>query len=263
MRLRHLFPAFAFFAVFYGAAIVLAQPTSTVPVTVQVTDPSGAPIPNAHIELLPFPDSAKSELQADQRGQLSLNLKPGGYCAAFSSPGFVVLQGHFDLRGPVTVPVKLSIGGCTECVAVMALDGTSLAVTTLPYRQTFITLSYLRAMRHISLTVRSSTPRTVERYSGVPLSDLLAELKKGQINDPRDQPWADYLVATGANGYKAVLAAAEIDPRIHPTGVLVADALNGKPLDAQSGPFKLVVAKDRNSERFVTKLVSISVNAGE
>jgi hypothetical protein len=41
--------------------------------------------------------------------------------------------------------------------------------------------------------------------------------------------------------------------------VLVADELDGKPLDAKTGPFRLVVTEDKNATRSVWKLVKIEV----
>jgi hypothetical protein len=66
---------------------------------------------------------------------------------------------------------------------------------------------------------------------------------------------ANYVVATGSNGYKAVLALGEIDPSFHPGEVIVADSMEGKPLDAHSGPLKLVVTEDKRPARSVRNLV--------
>jgi len=255
--------AFLLLVVIGTATSAGAQAATTVPVTVNVTDPSGASIPNAEIELFPLPSPVQSGLKADAHGQLNLNLKPGAYCAAFSSPGFVTHQGHIDVRGPMTIPVKLDIGGCTECVTVTGIGGDDLVITALPYHQAILRPEDFKAMPHVSLTVRNSGSSKAERYSGVPLFDLLAKFETRQRHEPPDQPWADYVIATGANGYKAVLALAEFDTTFNPGKVLVADTLNGKPLDAQNGPFKLVVAYDRSSARSVPKLVAIEVKAAE
>jgi hypothetical protein len=69
------------------------------------------------------------------------------------------------------------------------------------------------------------------------------------------------IVATGADGYKVVLSLAEIDPDFHPGVVLVADAMNGHPLDEKSGPFKLIVTGDKRPARWVRNLVSIELKS--
>ena len=74
---------------------------------------------------------------------------------------------------------------------------------------------------------------------------------------------SDYIVATGSDGYKAVLALAEVDPEFHPGEVLVADQMDDKPLDAKTGPLRLVVTEDKRPARSVHNLVSIEVKQAE
>ena len=74
---------------------------------------------------------------------------------------------------------------------------------------------------------------------------------------------AEYVVATGSDGYRAVLALAEIDPEFHPGEVLVADAMDGKPLNAKTGPFRLIVTEDKRPARSVRSLISIEVKSAE
>jgi hypothetical protein len=70
-----------------------------------------------------------------------------------------------------------------------------------------------------------------------------------------------YVMATGADGYKAVYSLAEVDPSFHPGDVLVVDTMDGKPLDARSGPLRLVSTEDKRPARGVRNLVSIEVKA--
>ncbi len=48
---------------------------------------------------------------------------------------------------------------------------------------------------------------------------------------------------------------AEVDPSFHAGDVLVADTMDGKALDARSGPWKLVVTEDKRPARGVRNLV--------
>jgi hypothetical protein len=102
-----------------------------------------------------------------------------------------------------------------------------------------------------------------ETYSGVPLIDLLAKQGVPHGHDLRGKGLSEYIVATGSDGYKAVLALAEVDPEFHPGDVIVADAIDGKPLDAKAGPFRLVVTEDKRPARSVHNLVSIEVRQAE
>jgi hypothetical protein len=124
-----------------------------------------------------------------------------------------------------------------------------------------ITLSAadLKALPHISVTIHNSHTNADETYSGVRLSDLLARIGAPLGNELRGKALANYVVATGSDGYKAVLALAEVDPSFHPGDVLVADTMDGKALDAHSGPFKLVVSEDKRPARSVRNLASIEL----
>jgi hypothetical protein len=46
-----------------------------------------------------------------------------------------------------------------------------------------------------------------------------------------------YVVAEAADGYRVVFSLAELDPGIRDSDVIVADTLDGTPLDAKHGPF--------------------------
>jgi hypothetical protein len=73
---------------------------------------------------------------------------------------------------------------------------------------------------------------------------------------------ADYIVAIGSDGYKSVVALGEIDPEFHPGTVLVADTMDGKPLD-KAGPFRLIVTEDKRPARSVRNLVRIELKTAE
>jgi hypothetical protein len=60
-----------------------------------------------------------------------------------------------------------------------------------------------------------------------------------------------------------VIALAEVDPSFHSGEVIVADTMNGQPLDAKSGPFKMVVTEDKRPARWVRNLVSIELKSAK
>jgi len=91
------------------------------------------------------------------------------------------------------------------------------------------------------------------------LPDLLTKVGAPLGNDLRGKALANYIVATGSDGYQAVIALGEVDPGFHPGEVLVADSMNGKPLDEHNGPFKLVVTEDKRPARSVRKLTTIEL----
>jgi DMSO/TMAO reductase YedYZ molybdopterin-dependent catalytic subunit len=118
-------------------------------------------------------------------------------------------------------------------------------------------------MPHITVTIHNSHTNADETYSGVRLADLLAKLGAPLGKDLRGEALSAYVVAHGSDGYEAVLALAEVDPSFHPGEVLIADLTDGKPLDAHSGPFRLVVTEDKRPARSVRNLVSIELKSAQ
>jgi hypothetical protein len=121
----------------------------------------------------------------------------------------------------------------------------------------------LKSMPRTTVAVHNEHSRADETYVGVRLVDLLAKMGAPLGKDLRGAALSGYLVATGSDGYLAVLALAEVDPTFHSGEVLVADTMNGAPLDAKSGPFKLVVTEDKRPARWVRNLVSIELKSAK
>jgi len=121
----------------------------------------------------------------------------------------------------------------------------------------------LKPIAHVTVTIHNSHSNADETYSGVRLSDLLAKVGAPLGSDLRGKALADYVVATGSDGYRTVLALGEIDPAFHPGEVIVAEVMNGKPLDDHSGPMKLVVTEDKRPARSVRNLVKLELKAAD
>ncbi len=143
-------------------------------------------------------------------------------------------------------------------------DGNSLLLSTGKYHSP-VTLSVadFKAKPHVTVTVHNPHNNADETYSGITLSTLFGELGAPLGKELHGAALANYLVATGSDGYRAVFALAEVDPGFHPGDVIVADAMNGKPLDAQSGPFRLVVSEDKRPARWVRNLMSIELKSAD
>lgn len=114
-------------------------------------------------------------------------------------------------------------------------------------------------MPHITVTIHNAHSNADETYSGVRLVDLLANMGTPAGNNLRGKALAQYIVASGSDGYQTVLSLGEVDPAFHPGEVLVTDAMEGKPLDSHSGPLKLVVTEDKQPARSVRNLVQIEL----
>jgi hypothetical protein len=270
MRAKRLsYLAVALTLLFSGA--LAAQQTAAVPVTIRVTNPSGSGVPHAQLRVVPAPDSA-SKLETDEYGQATLDLKPGGYAIFVRTTGFKSAVAHLDVvnadphseshapRPPQTFQITLELGapGSPTVSPVSAKDG--LLVSAFPYHDPIgFSLSELKSMPHVTVVFHNTHTNAEETYSGVRLADLLAKLGAPLGSELRGEALANFVVATGADGYKAVLALAEVDPGFHPGEVVVADTMDGKPLDTHSGPLKLVVTEDKRPARSVRNLTDIEL----
>lgn len=121
----------------------------------------------------------------------------------------------------------------------------------------------LESVPRTTVTVHNDHAKADETYVGVRLADVLAKMGAPLGKDLRGAALSGYLIATGSDGYVAVLALAEVDPTFHSGEVLVADTMNGAPLDSKSGPFKLVVTEDKRPARWVRNLVSIELKSAK
>jgi Carboxypeptidase regulatory-like domain len=246
---------------------VWGQQTATRAVTISVSDPTGTGVAHAQIRLVPTPDSAAAKLETDAQGRLAVNLKPATYALFVSAQGFKAATRRFAVTEPVagetnsparqSVPVTLQVAAPGGPVTVYPQD--SLVLTADAYHAPVaLSPAEFRALPHVTVTVHNAHTDADETYSGVALATLLAMINAPIGKELHGESLATYLVATGTDGYSVVLSLAEADPSFHDGQILVADALDGKPL-GQSGPYKLVVSADMRPTRWVRNLDSIAL----
>lgn len=143
--------------------------------------------------------------------------------------------------------------------AAQAASGPALAVNGDVTTPLSLSLDDLRQMPRKMLTVMNSHNHKQETYEGVPLAELLKRAGMPQGESLRGAAMTTYVIAEGADGYRALFAAAELDSSYQDSDVIVADTLDGAPLDAREGPLKLVAPHDKRPARWVRTLRSITV----
>ncbi|MCU1237542.1 MAG: hypothetical protein JWP63_5509, partial [Candidatus Solibacter sp.] len=95
------------------------------------------------------------------------------------------------------------------------------------------TLAEFAALPHTKVNVKGPT------FEGVPVYELLKkagqplgqQLRKGQL--------VKYAIFSAHDGYRVLFALPEFDPAFTAARAVVADRLDGKPLDAKKGPLRL------------------------
>ena len=70
---------------------------------------------------------------------------------------------------------------------------------------------------------------------------------------------ASYVLASAPDGYQVVFSLAELDPGFTSNDIIVADTLDGKPLDASQGPLRIMAPKDTRRSRSIRMLQRLEV----
>src|SRR5271170_3036575 len=243
------------------------QPTpsaNALVVVIRVADPSGAVVAGAKVRVAPVAVNAPEKMETNEKGELALQLQSGRHALSVLQTGFQNFSVVFEVKTSATgqvVPVVLQVGHNSGPVVVedaVTVNGLVLRVAPFPERF-IIRAEELKAMPRKTLVVHNPHANTDEKYEGVLLADLLTKYGAPLGKELRGPALENYVVATGSDGYKAVYSLAEVDPSFHPGDVLVADTMDGKPLDSHTGPFRLVSTEDKRPARAVRNLVSLEV----
>jgi hypothetical protein len=270
-----------------GWAAALGQAPGYTPVTVVVTDPSGAGIAGAEIRVTPG-SPAGDRLITDEHGRAQLGIPAGKYQIEVTAQGFSSNKGALEVADKAqTLTVTLTpapassgkeVGPAPMQPSAVPLESTvekphaegasepapaaTLVITGMDGQRGVFTAATMKEYPHQTVTIHDHHTNADETYSGVPLMVLLAHLGVPKGKDLMGKALGNYVVATGSDGYKSVVALGEIDPEFHPGTVLVADMMDGKPL-GKAGPFRLVVSEDKRPARSVRNLVRVEVKMAE
>jgi DMSO/TMAO reductase YedYZ molybdopterin-dependent catalytic subunit len=123
---------------------------------------------------------------------------------------------------------------------------------------TFFTITHTGWIRPATPQSASDAPKT-EVHEGGAIHDLLHRTGVPEGENFRGADMTTYVAAEGTDGYRLVFSLAELDPGTSDSEVMVADTMNGAPLDAKHGPFQLVVPHDKRAARSVRMLKSLTV----
>lgn len=117
------------------------------------------------------------------------------------------------------------------------------------------------AAQKADVTYLSGTDTTKAAFTGVYLRDILDAAQVNFNPDQKNDTLGMYIVATGSDGYQAIIAIGDIDPNFGNQPILVAYEQDGKPL-TDTGPIRLVVPGDGHGGRYVSNMVSLEVRHG-
>jgi DMSO/TMAO reductase YedYZ molybdopterin-dependent catalytic subunit len=122
-----------------------------------------------------------------------------------------------------------------------------------------LTVVDLKKMPRKTLAVVNPHEKKKETYEGVLLEEILHRAGVPQGDQLRGSSMATYVIAEAEDGYRVVFSLAELDSGILESEVIVADTMDGAPLAAPQGPFKLVAPHEKRPARWVRMLKSFTV----
>ncbi|WP_263409694.1 molybdopterin-binding protein [Terriglobus tenax] len=143
-----------------------------------------------------------------------------------------------------------------------ASASTSLTITGPGGKVLKLSPEDLKAMPHKTAEVFNEHAKAKESYSGVPLSDLLKQVDAPTGEKLRGKLYLLGVIAEGADHYRVLYSLAETDPANHTGDVLIADQVDGKPID-KDGAFKLISTEEKRPARWVRNLTAITVKPVE
>lgn len=117
----------------------------------------------------------------------------------------------------------------------------------------------LKSMPRKTVRVENEHAQKAEAYEGVLVQDILK--KAGATMGPklRGPAMATYVVAEAADDYRVVFSLTEFDSEFQDSEILLADTVDGAPIPADQGPFRLVVPHDKRPARWIKMLKSLIV----
>jgi hypothetical protein len=166
------------------------------------------------------------------------------------------------------VVLALSVSACLaafpffqQAVAQISPSAPQLKISGAVSTPLSLTVADLKSLPRTTLHVTNPHENKSETYEGVLLEELLQRAGVPHGDQLRGKLMPAFVIAEAEDGYRVVFALAELDSSITNSEVLVADTVDGAPIDAKRGPFRLVAPHDKRPARWVRMLKSITVSA--
>jgi DMSO/TMAO reductase YedYZ molybdopterin-dependent catalytic subunit len=126
----------------------------------------------------------------------------------------------------------------------------------MPFR---VSLDDLKKMPRKTLRVENPHTKKAEVYEGVPVAALLQKAGVPQGEQLHAAGLVSYVLVDAADDYHVLFSLAELDASFQDSEVLLADTMDGAPLAAGEGPFKLVAPHEKRPGRWVRMVGAITV----
>lgn len=116
----------------------------------------------------------------------------------------------------------------------------------------------LEALTHVKVTASEPSAGPVS-FEGVTLKSVL-EKAGGVFGEAlKGKQLASCLLVEGADGYRVVIALPELDPAFTDKRIVLAFSRDGKPLDEQEGPYRIVIPDEKRMARWVKQVIALKI----
>lgn len=96
-------------------------------------------------------------------------------------------------------------------------------------------------------------------YTGVVLADLLTKAGATMGSDLKGENLTKFIAVSASDGYQVVFALAELDKSFTDRAIILASMMDGKPLPAGDGPFRIIVQDEKKPARCIKQVTGMKI----
>jgi DMSO/TMAO reductase YedYZ molybdopterin-dependent catalytic subunit len=122
------------------------------------------------------------------------------------------------------------------------------------------TLADIAAMPRTTLPGKTHDGKD-HTFEGVAMAELLRRAGLPQADNVRGPMLARYILVSAHDGYRAIFSLPELDPAFTDNRALLADKMDGQPLNDHDGPLRLVLPSEKREARWVRMVERIEILA--
>ena len=153
-------------------------------------------------------------------------------------------------------PIFALVAFVLSCGAAAAEDSSSsVALAGLDGQKSILTLSELGALPRVQVSAKEHGAPHV--FEGALLRDVLAKVGAPAGKAIHGKELVDVVIVEAHDGYKVALDLAGTDPMMRADRVILADRMDGTPLDSDKGPFQFIVEGHLRPARAVRMVSAI------
>ena len=126
-------------------------------------------------------------------------------------------------------------------------------------KQTILAKSDIESLPRAKVTTHDHDSDKPVTFEGVALRAVLEKARVEFGHAMRGKRLASSLLIEAADGYRVVIALPEIDPDFTDKQILLAFLQDGKPLDAKTGPYRIVIPDEKRMARWVRQVTKLKI----